>query len=40
MKIAKKFDEKSDLVYYNGDCMDLLKQLPDNFFKLIVTSPP
>jgi len=40
MKITKKFNKKSDLVYHNGDCMNLLKQLPDDFFKLIVTSPP
>jgi DNA modification methylase len=24
----------------NGDCLDVLKQYPDNFFNLIVTSPP
>ena len=24
----------------NGDCLDILKQYPDNFFNLIVTSPP
>jgi DNA modification methylase len=24
----------------HGDCLDILKQYPDNFFQLIVTSPP
>ena len=24
----------------HGDCLDILKQYPDNFFNLIVTSPP
>ncbi|MFQ5586980.1 MAG: site-specific DNA-methyltransferase, partial [Thermodesulfobacteriota bacterium] len=24
----------------NGDCLEVLKQYPDNFFNLIVTSPP
>ena len=40
MKITKIFNKKSDLVYYYGDCMDLLTQIPNDFFKLIVTSPP
>ena len=25
---------------YNGDCIELLKQLPDNSIDLVVTSPP
>jgi len=24
----------------NGDCLEVLKHYPDNFFNLIVTSPP
>jgi DNA modification methylase len=24
----------------NGDCLEVLKRYPDNFFNLIVTSPP
>ncbi|MFQ6611164.1 MAG: DNA-methyltransferase [Fidelibacterota bacterium] len=40
MKISENFDKKADLVYYNGNCLDLLAQLPDNYFTLIVTSPP
>jgi len=40
MKIAKKFNEKSDIVFFNGDCFDLIKQIPDEIFKLVVTSPP
>lgn len=40
MKITRDFDKKSEIVYYKGDCLDLLSKLPNNFFKLIVTSPP
>lgn len=40
MIITNNFNKKSDIVYYNGNCLDLLHQLPDDFFKLIVTSPP
>lgn len=42
VKISKdsKFNPKADLVLYKGDCLDLLKDIPDNFVKLVVTSPP
>lgn len=40
LKISPKFDAKSDLVLYNGDCLDLLPTVPSGRVKLIVTSPP
>ncbi|MBC7233705.1 MAG: site-specific DNA-methyltransferase [Chloroflexi bacterium] len=40
VKIAAKFDQTADLILYEGDCMDLLPLIPDNFVKLVVTSPP
>jgi len=40
MKISSKFDSNSSCVLFSGDCLELLKQIPDNSVKLIVTSPP
>jgi len=42
VKILKdsKFNPEKDLIFYQGDCLDLLKDIPDNFAKLVVTSPP
>jgi len=40
MKISKNFDLAADCILYHGDCLDLLKQIPDGFIKLVVTSPP
>ena len=40
LKIAKKFNKEADLILYEGDTLKLLKQIPDNFVKLVVTSPP
>ena len=40
MKISRKFDTSADCILYQGDCLELLKTVPDGFAKLIVTSPP
>ena len=40
MKISSTFDPTSNCVLFEGDCLDLLKEIPDNFVKLVVTSPP
>jgi adenine-specific DNA-methyltransferase len=40
VKIASKFQELADFVLYEGDCLELLPQIPDGLVKLIVTSPP
>jgi len=40
MKISSEFDPNSNCVLFQGDCLNLLKQIPDKTIKLIVTSPP
>ena len=39
-KISENFDKKEEIVVYTGDCLNLLKQIPDNTIQLIITSPP
>jgi adenine-specific DNA-methyltransferase len=38
--VKGNFDPQANAVLYNGNCLDLLAQIPDQFVKLIVTSPP
>lgn len=40
LKIKPKFQEDADAVLYEGDTREFLKSIPDDFFQLIVTSPP
>jgi len=40
LRIAQNFKGDADLVMYPGDCIDLLKTVPNDSVKLIVTSPP
>jgi len=40
IKVAPEFDPTADFVLFEGDCLDLLSQIPDGFVKLVVTSPP
>lgn len=40
MKIYKNFKESNNITVYNGDCIKLLKRLPDEAVDLIITSPP
>ena len=40
MKIYKNFKESNNVTVYNGDCIKLLKRLPDEAVDLIITSPP
>jgi len=40
IRISSDFDKSADLILYEGDVLSLLKQVPDEFNKLIVTSPP
>ncbi len=40
LKIASHFDPVADVVLFEGDCLDLLRDIPDRFVKLVVTSPP
>lgn len=39
-KIAAEFSPSESVVVYPGDCLDLLKSIPDESLRLIVTSPP
>lgn len=39
-KIVEGYDRSESIVLYPGDCLDLLKMIPDDSLQLIVTSPP
>jgi len=41
-KIDSRFSVKSkaDSIIYPGDCIELLRKIPDDFIQLIITSPP
>lgn len=40
--IAENFEIERDTVVYHGDCIELLRQIPDGTIQLVVTSavPP
>lgn len=38
--ISKNFSSSADIVFAEGDSLDILKKCPDGFAKLIITSPP
>ncbi len=40
VRIVSEFDPTADLVLFAGDCLDLLRQMPGDAVKLVVTSPP
>ena len=40
MKIYKNYKEYNQVTLHNGDCLELLKSLPDESVDLVVTSPP
>lgn len=40
MKIYKRFHVGNQITLYNGDCLNLLKQIPDETVDMVVTSPP
>lgn len=40
MKIAEKYSKENEVTLYNGDTLELLKQIPDGTAQLIITSPP
>lgn len=39
-KIAERFSLSDHIVVYPGDCLELLRAIPDESMRLIVTSPP
>ncbi|MFA4838921.1 MAG: site-specific DNA-methyltransferase [Candidatus Neomarinimicrobiota bacterium] len=40
VKIAPQFSPSEGIVVFPGNCIDLLKEIPDESMQLIVTSPP
>jgi adenine-specific DNA-methyltransferase len=40
VKIADHYTDDADVVLYDGDCLDLLNEIPEGTAQLIVTSPP
>lgn len=39
-RIAEEFNRESESVVFHGSCLDLMKDIPNNYVTLIVTSPP
>jgi len=39
-EVADVFSPSESIVVYPGDCLDLLKSIPDESLQLVVTSPP
>ena len=39
-RFADDFDPEADFSFFNGDCLELLAQLPDGAARLVMTSPP
>lgn len=40
MDMKKRFSQDSQIVLFEGNCLDLLSTIPDNSIQLVVTSPP
>ncbi|KAA0230651.1 site-specific DNA-methyltransferase [candidate division KSB1 bacterium] len=40
IEITSNFTDKAQVIIHPGNCLSLLKQIPDNALQLIVTSPP
>lgn len=40
VRVASVFEPTADFILLEGDCLDLLPNVPDGFVKLVVTSPP
>lgn len=40
MRIYKNYREGNRITLYNGDCIDLLRKLPNESVDLVITSPP
>jgi adenine-specific DNA-methyltransferase len=40
INISRSFDRTADVVLFEGDTLNFLRSIPENFFKLVVTSPP
>jgi len=40
IKIARNISKDADVILFHGDCIELMKKLPERSVKLVVTSPP
>src|SRR5216683_7803742 len=40
MRIRRHFSESSNLTLFRGDCVKLLRKIPDASVQLVITSPP
>lgn len=40
LTIRKRFARENDVTLFHGDCLNLMKQIPDNSAQLVITSPP
>ena len=40
IRISSYYSRDADVVLYHGDCLDLLRMMPDGIAELVVTSPP
>src|SRR5207247_7194256 len=40
MEITSRYSPEADVSFYRGDCRRLLKQIPPESARLLVTSPP
>lgn len=40
LRVARRFRPENDVTLYRGDCLDLLRSIPDQAADLVVTSPP
>jgi len=40
MKVKQPFQQTSNIALFHGDCVKMLRNIPDAFSQLVVTSPP
>ena len=40
MRVRKRYDHKNDVTLHEGDCLQLLRRIPDCAAQLVLTSPP
>ena len=40
MKPTKEYNGRSHIRMYRGDCMDLMKSKPENYWQLSIVDPP
>ena len=39
-KQKSEFNGRSNITFYQADCMDMLSQVPDNYYQLCIVDPP